>query len=50
MVFVIREEFEQAFVTKFKNMLEACPRFTLVYQEFDPSFGFAETAPREKPW
>jgi hypothetical protein len=50
MVFVIREEFEEAFVTKFEAMLAACPRFSLVHQEFDPAFGFVETIPREKPW
>ena len=52
MVFVIRKKFEQAFVTKFQAMLEACPRFSLVFQEFDPEFGFVETdqIAREKPW
>jgi len=52
MVFVIRKEFEEAFVTKFQDMLEACPRFSLVFQEFDPDFGFVETdhVAREKPW
>ncbi len=50
MVFVIRKEFEEAFVSKFEAMLEACPKFSLVFQEFDPDFGFAETKTREKPW
>lgn len=50
MVFVIRKEFEDAFIEKFQDMLEACPRFSLVRQEFDPAFGFAETTAREKPW
>ncbi len=50
MVFVIRKDFEEEFVTKFEKMLAACPRFSLVRQEFDPEFWFTQTATREKPW
>lgn len=50
MVFIIREDFVDAFREKFTEMLAKCPRYDLVFQEMDPDFAFVETVQREKPW
>ena len=48
-VFIIREEFEDAFRSKFSVMLDACPRYDLIFQEMDPIFPSIQTVAREKP-
>lgn len=48
-VYVIREDFADAFRDKFQTMLDACPSYDIVYQVFDPDFDHAETVTREKP-
>lgn len=50
MVFIIREDFVDAFREKFKTMLDRCPKYDLVFQEMNPTFPSLETVVREKPW
>lgn len=49
-VLIIRESFEEAFREKFAQMMDACPKVSIVFQDLDPHRDNPEYIERQKPW